>query len=104
MTVGWLDCAAGVSGDMLLGALVDAGAPLEVLQRAVDAVGVEPVALRAEQVERGGLGALRVHVDTAEHAVRRTWADVRGLLERAELAGPVRARAWMAPRWRAAAA
>ena len=93
MTVGWLDCGAGVSGDMLLGALVDAGTPLEVLQRAVDAIGVEPVVLRSEQVERGGLGALRVHVDVAERAVRRTWVDVRDLLERAELADPVRARA-----------
>ena len=91
--IGWLDCGAGASGDMLLGAVVDAGAPLESIQAAVDAVGVEPVRLRTEPVERGGLAALRVHVQTADPAATRTWADVRALLERAELAEPVRATA-----------
>lgn len=91
--IGWLDCGAGASGDMLLGALVDAGAPLHVLQAAIDAVGVEPVLLRAEQVQRGGLGALRVHVEvagTGAGPATRTWADVRGLLEDADLADAVR--------------
>ena len=47
MTV-WVDASAGASGDMLLGALLGAGVPVEVLQAAVDAVAPEPVKLRAE--------------------------------------------------------
>ena len=90
MTIGWLDCSAGASGDMFLGALVDAGVPLPVLQAAVDALGVEPVVLRVEQVVRGGLGATRVHVDAPETTVPRTWADIRGLLESADLDPVVR--------------
>ncbi|MDT7546489.1 MAG: pyridinium-3,5-bisthiocarboxylic acid mononucleotide nickel chelatase [Actinomycetota bacterium] len=93
MTIGWFDCSAGASGDMLLGALVDAGAPLPVVQAAVDAVGVESVALRVEAVIRGGLGATRVHVETADTTAHRTWRDVRSLLDRADLDPDVRSTA-----------
>ena len=44
----WVDASSGASGDMLLGALVGAGVPVEVLQAAVDAVAPEPVTLRVE--------------------------------------------------------
>ena len=60
--IGWLDCSAGVSGDMLLGALVDAGVDLAVLQEAVDRVGVEPVRLERSTVTRAGIGACKVDV------------------------------------------
>jgi pyridinium-3,5-bisthiocarboxylic acid mononucleotide nickel chelatase len=88
--IGWLDCAAGASGDMLLGTLVDAGVPVEVLQRAVDAIGVEPIALRVSTVERHGIGATKVSVDTAETRHRRTWADVRALIDAAAVDPSVR--------------
>ena len=89
--IGWLDCSAGISGDMLLGALVDAGVPLEVLQEAVEAVGVEPVRLTAQDATRGGIGCCKVDVHVVDDAATRTWRDVRALLESAPLAGPVQA-------------
>jgi uncharacterized protein (TIGR00299 family) protein len=89
--IGWLDCSAGASGDMFLGALVDAGVEVEVLQRAVDALDTEPVQLRVESVTRGGLGATRVHVDAPVSTETRSWADVRHLLDSAQLADDVRA-------------
>ncbi|MGH8970586.1 MAG: nickel pincer cofactor biosynthesis protein LarC [Actinomycetes bacterium] len=89
----WFGCHAGASGDMFLGALVDAGAPLEDMQAAVDAIGVEPVRLSSRPVTRGGLGATKVDVHTSRTQVVRTWGNIRGLLEAAELAEPVRARA-----------
>ncbi|MQA34081.1 nickel pincer cofactor biosynthesis protein LarC [Modestobacter roseus] len=90
MTIGWLDLAAGASGDMLLGALVDGGVPLEIMARAVAALPVEPVVLTAEPVTRHGLGATRVHVRAPGASIHRTWADVRQLLADAALSGPVR--------------
>ena len=83
--IGWLDCAAGASGDMLLGALVDAGVPVGTLQAAVDALGVEPVELAVSAVERHGIGATAVEVRVPDAAATRTWADVRGLVEAADL-------------------
>jgi uncharacterized protein (TIGR00299 family) protein len=89
MTIGWLDCSAGASGDMLLGALVDAGVEVSLLQAAVDAA-VPGIRLRVEAVTRGGLGATRIHVDAEETTTTRTWADVRALLEAADLGDAVR--------------
>ena len=91
--IGWVDAASGASGDMLLGALVDAGVDLAVLQAAVDGVTPEPVLLRAERVERAGLAATRVHVEGTDSTTHRTWADVRTLLDRGTLPEPVRERA-----------
>jgi len=88
--IGWVDGQAGASGDMLLGALVDTGVPLAVLQQAVDALDVEQVTLTATPVTRAGLGAVQVDVQAADTAIGRTWADVSQLIQRAALADPVR--------------
>ena len=81
MTI-WVDASAGASGDMLLGALVGAGVPVDVLQRAVDAIAPEPVKLRVEQVTRSGFAATRCHVEVADSVHHRTWRDIEALLER----------------------
>jgi uncharacterized protein (TIGR00299 family) protein len=95
MTVAWFQCESGAAGDMLLAALVDAGAPLDEVWAAVAAVGVEPISISVEPVLRGGLAALRAHVVPPAHdPPMRTWADIRRLLLEADgLAGAVRERA-----------
>jgi pyridinium-3,5-bisthiocarboxylic acid mononucleotide nickel chelatase len=91
-TVGWLDCSSGCSGDMLLGALLDAGVPVGVVRDAVAAVAPETVEVSVTRVRRGGFAAARALVQVAESAARRTWADVRTLLEGADLPSSVRLR------------
>lgn len=88
--IGWFHCLAGASGDMILGALVDAGVPLATMQQAIDGLDVEPIALSAAAVTRHGLGATAVTVTAPASTTVRTWGDVRGLLERAWLDAPVR--------------
>ena len=89
----WVDASAGASGDMLLGALLGAGVPLEVVQRAVDAVAPEPVTLAPGAVSRHGFAATRCHVEIADSEHHRSWRDIRALLSRADLDEEVRDRA-----------
>jgi uncharacterized protein (TIGR00299 family) protein len=95
----WIDATAGVAGDMLLGALVDAGASLTAVQAAVDAVLPDTVRLVREQVTRAGLRATRVQVTLlAADQPHRTWRDLRARIEQASAApgalpDPVRAAA-----------
>jgi len=94
MRVLWVDASAGVAGDMLLAALLDAGAGLATVQAAVDAVIGGAVRLTTRQVKRAGLRALRLDVDLlAEDQPQRSWPDVFALLSAADLDDMVRERA-----------
>jgi uncharacterized protein (TIGR00299 family) protein len=83
--VAWIDASSGASGDMLLGALIGAGVPVEVLRAAVNAVSPEPVTLQAERATRNGFAATRCHVHVGDSVTERRWADIRLLLENAAL-------------------
>jgi len=90
----WIDASAGIAGDMLLGALVDAGADVGFLQRCIDAVLADSVRLRTERVTRAGIAALKVHVDVlVDDPPHRTWSSIAGMLASAEVPEPVRERA-----------
>jgi pyridinium-3,5-bisthiocarboxylic acid mononucleotide nickel chelatase len=83
--IGWLDCSSGVSGDMLLGACLDAGVDLGVVRHAVDALGLpEAVSISTERVRRGGLAAARALVEVASSTQHRRLGDVLALLQRGE--------------------
>jgi pyridinium-3,5-bisthiocarboxylic acid mononucleotide nickel chelatase len=93
-THAWVDATAGVAGDMLLAALVDAGAPLATVQGAVDAVLPESIRLASALVSRAGMRATQVDVQpTAKDQAHRRWRDIQALLERADLAAAVREQA-----------
>ena len=90
MSILWVDASSGASGDMLLGALLGAGAPLDTVQRAVDAVAPESTRLRTERVQRAGFAATRCHVEVPDSTHHRTWRDIQSLLTQADLDPDVR--------------
>jgi uncharacterized protein (TIGR00299 family) protein len=64
--VAYFDCPSGISGDMTLGALLDAGGDRALLEAAVEALGLSPeVRVDVRREERGHLGGTRVEVDFA---------------------------------------
>ncbi len=83
--IGWLDAASGASGDMLLGALVDAGADEEAIRGAVESVAPEHISLGSEPVTRGSLRARRVLVEVADSTTSRGLGDVLSLLDSADV-------------------
>ena len=83
--IGWLDAASGASGDMLLAALLDAGADEARLVTAVEAVAPEHVSLRSEHLLRGGLAARRTYVEVADSTTHRGLGDVLSLIDAAPL-------------------
>src|SRR5262245_4153741 len=97
----WFNCCAGVAGDMLLAALIDAGADREAVVGAWAALGVDGYAATWERVQRCGVTSLWTnlvvhdadhdHPHEDEHGhVHRPAADVIALVERSDLAPGVR--------------
>ena len=93
MKVCYLDCFSGISGDMLLGALVDAGFAPEVLEAELRKLGLSGWSLSVQRVKRGALTAIKLDFQVEESHHHRTWKTIRELIQASELSEGVKKRA-----------
>jgi uncharacterized protein (TIGR00299 family) protein len=95
--VAYFDCASGISGNMALGAFVDAGASLETLRQTVDALGLSAAAaVRVDQRAKGALKATHVDVEVLQPAEWRTVGAIEKVIRGANLDEGVQERALLA--------
>jgi hypothetical protein len=90
----YFDCASGAAGDMVLGAAVDLGLPLERLRDELARLPLGGYRLEAERVTRCSVSATRLHVRAdAGEAPHRHLGDVLEILERSSLEPAVKQKA-----------
>ena len=119
-TIVYLDCFSGASGDMFLGALLDAGLPLDELRDALGSLAVDGWTVDAARVDRAGVGATKFRLHEAgqdhgaasdsgghaaghdhshthqhhdDHHPHRSLAEITQLIDRSALSGQAKARA-----------
>jgi uncharacterized protein (TIGR00299 family) protein len=84
--IAYFDCFSGISGDMVLGALVDAGADLRTIEAELRKLGLDGWTISAEKVMRGAISATHVEVANTEGHHHRGLSIILERIERANLA------------------
>lgn len=91
MKIAYADCFSGVSGDMFLASLLDAGLPLEVLQDGIAKLGLsERIELRLSEVHKGALRASDLEVIVPHSHQHRHLSDILEILSASQLSEPVK--------------
>ncbi|MEA1951910.1 MAG: nickel pincer cofactor biosynthesis protein LarC, partial [Planctomycetota bacterium] len=85
MKIAYLDCPSGISGDMTLGALVDAGVSLDALNEAVGSLGLPGCRLVAMEVTKKGFRATQITVEYKPEHAHRHLSDILKMIEGGKL-------------------
>src|SRR5580700_6808446 len=93
MKYAYFDCFSGISGDMTLGALVDAGVPVEQLRGELQGLNVPGWELTIEKVWKNGMAASYAKVRAQDTTTHRSLITILGILEKSGLAPTVKDRA-----------
>lgn len=93
MTTAFFDCYNGISGNMVLGALVDLGLDSKRLEQAVRGLGIGGFEIAVSRVKRCGIAATLLQVKCDEYHSHRGFSDIVRIIEAAELTPRVKERA-----------
>ncbi len=90
MNTAYFDCFSGISGDMCLGALVDAGVDFDAWRQMLGGLPVEGYALRRDRVLRNGISAVSVHVELTSAQPERGLGEIKQIIDSGGLPDQVR--------------
>ena len=91
MQVAYFDCHSGISGDMILGALIDAGVKPQAIRKGLSSLQLKGYELKSRRVKRGLFSGTKVDIvlSSKAHIHSRTFTDIKKLLQRSKLPKPV---------------
>ena len=90
MKLAYFDCFSGISGDMTLGALVDAGCDLALLRSGLQALQVPGWTISSEKVWKNGMSATFVRVATEDQTKHRSLSAILGIFDKSQLSDSVK--------------
>lgn len=95
MKTAFFDCFSGISGDMCLGALIDAGVPLNVMERELKRLPASDYTLGVKKVRRAGIAATKVDVvlkakKANQKAKGKTWKDIDNIIRKSAFSDSIK--------------
>src|SRR5438874_3495111 len=90
MKLAYFDCFSGISGDMTLGALLDAGVSLDVLRASLRGLNLHGWSISSEKVWKNGMSATFVHVATEDQSKHRSLSAILEIFDKSQLSPPVK--------------
>jgi hypothetical protein len=85
MKIAYFDCFSGLSGDMIIGALIDLGVSLSQIESELAKIELPECRLAAEKTSRNFIQATKFLVRVSEKKTVRTWANIKELIEESSL-------------------
>ncbi|HZK40963.1 MAG TPA: nickel pincer cofactor biosynthesis protein LarC [Atribacterota bacterium] len=85
MKIAYFDCFSGISGDMTVGALLDAGLKIDTLEKELKKLGLSGYQLEVNKVVKKGISATQFKVKIKEEGVERRFKDILDILEKSKL-------------------
>jgi uncharacterized protein (TIGR00299 family) protein len=85
MKIAYFDCFSGVSGDMILGALIDAGFDIRELESELSKLKISGYKVKTEKTGRKGISGIKFSVDVIEQNAERTLKDIVEIVDQSEL-------------------
>jgi uncharacterized protein (TIGR00299 family) protein len=85
MRIAYFDCFSGISGDMILGALVDAGLDMDALRQELNKLPLQGWEMKARRTERGGMSGTLLEIKVTQRQGERGLSEILGIIDQSQL-------------------